>query len=223
MRSAGEETAERPARDRRAAREVPRFRLPLPRVDRRPGHVGIVPAERLGLDHGNAKRVVPPHVSEGRGPVRGRDPRRVAGVRGAVQCQRDGLCGRGGRRRRSRSRPGSCSGSTATASSRSTGFRARTAPDYEMTPCLQPLARFRNDIHVLSGVDNPAARLPGPGNGHHNSMSGLVSGRDVHRPRRRRPFHRPGDRPARSATRAASARCRSASARSRSARASSAT
>ena len=49
-------------------------------------------------------------------------------------------------------------------------------PDYEMTPCLQPLARFRQDIHVLSGVDNPAARLPGPGNGHHNSMSGLVSG-----------------------------------------------
>ena len=29
---------------------------------------------------------------------------------------------------------------------------------------------------MLSGVDNPAARLPGPGNGHHNSMSGLVSG-----------------------------------------------
>jgi hypothetical protein len=48
--------------------------------------------------------------------------------------------------------------------------------DYEITPCLQPLARFRNDIHVLSGVDNPAARLPGPGNGHHNSMSGLMSG-----------------------------------------------
>src|SRR3954454_10400421 len=48
--------------------------------------------------------------------------------------------------------------------------------DYELTPCLQPLARFRQDVHVLSGVDNPAARLPGPGNGHHNSMSGLVSG-----------------------------------------------
>ena len=31
---------------------------------------------------------------------------------------------------------------------------------YEMTPCLQPLARLRQDIHVLSGVDNPAARLP---------------------------------------------------------------
>jgi hypothetical protein len=48
--------------------------------------------------------------------------------------------------------------------------------EYEMTPCLAPLARFRQDIHILSGVDNPAARLPGPGNGHHNSMSGLVSG-----------------------------------------------
>src|SRR5579863_5030679 len=32
--------------------------------------------------------------------------------------------------------------------------------DYEMTPCLQPLARFRQDMHVLSGIDNPAARLP---------------------------------------------------------------
>ncbi|MEQ1824854.1 MAG: DUF1552 domain-containing protein [Pirellula sp.] len=46
---------------------------------------------------------------------------------------------------------------------------------YDMTPCLQPLARFRNDIHILSGVDNPAARV-GAGNGHHNSMSGLVAG-----------------------------------------------
>src|SRR3954469_733717 len=31
-------------------------------------------------------------------------------------------------------------------------------PNYEMPPCLQPLARMRGDIHVLSGVDNPAAR-----------------------------------------------------------------
>jgi hypothetical protein len=46
---------------------------------------------------------------------------------------------------------------------------------YEMTPSLAPLARFRQDIHVLSGVDNAAARSPGPGNGHHKSMSGLVS------------------------------------------------
>lgn len=47
--------------------------------------------------------------------------------------------------------------------------------DYQLTPCLQPLARFRNDIHVLSGVDNSAARSSGPGNGHHKSMSALVS------------------------------------------------
>ena len=51
-----------------------------------------------------------------------------------------------------------------------------TGEAYEITPCLKPLARFRNDFHVISGVDNPGARVPGPGNGHHNSMSGLVSG-----------------------------------------------
>jgi Protein of unknown function (DUF1552) len=48
--------------------------------------------------------------------------------------------------------------------------------DYEMPPCLRPLAPLRDDIHVLSGVDNPAARVPGPGNGHAKSMSGLMSG-----------------------------------------------
>jgi hypothetical protein len=48
--------------------------------------------------------------------------------------------------------------------------------DFEFTPCLQPLARFRDDIHVLSGVDNAAARSSGPGNGHHKSMSALLSG-----------------------------------------------
>ena len=46
---------------------------------------------------------------------------------------------------------------------------------FEITPCLKPLARFRDDIHVMSGVDNSAARSSGPGNGHHKSMSGLVS------------------------------------------------
>jgi uncharacterized protein DUF1552 len=51
-----------------------------------------------------------------------------------------------------------------------------TGPDYTLTPCLSPLAPFRNDFHVLSGLDNAAARKPGPGNGHHNSMSALVSG-----------------------------------------------
>ena len=51
-----------------------------------------------------------------------------------------------------------------------------TGSDYTLTPCLSPLAPFRNDFHVLSGLDNAAARKPGPGNGHHNSMSALVSG-----------------------------------------------
>ena len=46
--------------------------------------------------------------------------------------------------------------------------------DYAMTPCLSPLAPFRNDFHVLSGVDNAAAK--GMGNGHTNSMSGLMTG-----------------------------------------------
>ncbi len=51
-----------------------------------------------------------------------------------------------------------------------------TGADYEITPCLAPLAPFRNDIHVITGLDNPAARFPGPGNDHHRSMSALVSG-----------------------------------------------
>jgi Protein of unknown function (DUF1552)/TAT (twin-arginine translocation) pathway signal sequence len=51
-----------------------------------------------------------------------------------------------------------------------------TGPDYTLTPCLSPLEPFREDIHVITGLDNAAARLPGPGNGHHNSMSALVSG-----------------------------------------------
>jgi hypothetical protein len=45
---------------------------------------------------------------------------------------------------------------------------------YHMTPCLSPLAQFRKDFHVLSGVDNAAAG--GMGNGHTNSMSGLMTG-----------------------------------------------
>ena len=48
-------------------------------------------------------------------------------------------------------------------------------PDYRMTPCLAPLAPFRADTHVISGLDNVAATSPGPGNGHHKSMSGLMS------------------------------------------------
>src|SRR5947199_5873593 len=51
-----------------------------------------------------------------------------------------------------------------------------TGRNYTITPCLAPLAPFKQDIHVITGLDNPAARLPGPGNDHHRSMSALVSG-----------------------------------------------
>jgi hypothetical protein len=52
----------------------------------------------------------------------------------------------------------------------------QTGTDYELTPCLAPLASVRDDIHVISGIDNPNARVTAPGNTHHKSMSALVSG-----------------------------------------------
>ncbi|MGI8989189.1 MAG: DUF1552 domain-containing protein, partial [Bryobacteraceae bacterium] len=51
-----------------------------------------------------------------------------------------------------------------------------TGEDFQFTPCLNPLAPFRKDIHLITGLDSPAARLPGPGNSHYPSMSALVSG-----------------------------------------------
>ena len=45
-----------------------------------------------------------------------------------------------------------------------------TGTDYDMTPCLSPLARVRNDVLVLSGLDNAADR-----SGHPTSMSALIS------------------------------------------------
>ena len=51
-----------------------------------------------------------------------------------------------------------------------------TGADYAMTPCLSPLARLRDDVHVVSGLDNPNGRTSGVGNGHQRSMSALVSG-----------------------------------------------
>ena len=51
-----------------------------------------------------------------------------------------------------------------------------TGKNFTLTPCLAPLAPFRDDIHVVTGLDNPAARLPGPGNDHHRSMSALMTG-----------------------------------------------
>ena len=97
-----------------------------------------------------------------------------------------------------------------------------TGADYRMTPCLAPLAPFRADIHVISGLDNAAAAMPGPGNGHHKSMSALMSctpftgrGTAVHRSIRPSPRSSTASR--------ASGRCRSASRRNPSAKASSAT
>jgi len=48
--------------------------------------------------------------------------------------------------------------------------------NYELTPCLAPLKSLREDVHVISGIDNPNARVTAPGNTHHKSMSALVSG-----------------------------------------------
>lgn len=50
-----------------------------------------------------------------------------------------------------------------------------TGESFDITPCLRPLARFRDDIHVLTGLDSAAARLPGPGNSYYPSMSALLS------------------------------------------------
>jgi hypothetical protein len=53
---------------------------------------------------------------------------------------------------------------------------AETGADYSLTPCLSPLASLRDDVHVITGLDSPAARLPGPGNSHYPSMSALLTG-----------------------------------------------
>jgi hypothetical protein len=49
-----------------------------------------------------------------------------------------------------------------------------TGPNYELTSCLSPLARYRNDTHVITGFDNPAAAV-GSGGTHPASMSGLMT------------------------------------------------
>ncbi len=51
-----------------------------------------------------------------------------------------------------------------------------TGADYTLTPCLAPLARLRDDIQIVSGLDNPNGQARGAGNGHMRSMSALVSG-----------------------------------------------
>ena len=37
--------------------------------------------------------------------------------------------------------------------------------NYNLTPCLRPLEPFKQDIHVITGLDNPN------GKGHHGAMS----------------------------------------------------
>jgi len=51
-----------------------------------------------------------------------------------------------------------------------------TGTDYRLPPCLRPLAPFKKDVHVVTGLDSPSARDPGPGNDHHRAMSSLMSG-----------------------------------------------
>src|SRR5207247_8876344 len=55
-----------------------------------------------------------------------------------------------------------------------------TGPDYELTPCLAPLKGVRDAVHVISGIDNVAARLNGQGNGHMNARHGLTTGPSHH-------------------------------------------
>src|SRR4029077_11319454 len=52
---------------------------------------------------------------------------------------------------------------------------AETGKDYELTPCLSPLKSVRDYVHVISGIDNVAARLNGQGNGHFTALCGLTT------------------------------------------------
>src|SRR5437868_1982634 len=49
-----------------------------------------------------------------------------------------------------------------------------TGPDYDMTPCLSPLARLRDHVHVLSGLDNSAI-VNTAFDGHATAMSGVMT------------------------------------------------
>ncbi len=49
-----------------------------------------------------------------------------------------------------------------------------TGSAYAMTPCLDPLARLRNDVHVISGLDNSAI-VNTAFDGHSTAMSALMT------------------------------------------------
>lgn len=50
-----------------------------------------------------------------------------------------------------------------------------TGESFAFPSCLKPLDPHRSDVHVITGLDSAAARLPGPGNSHYPSMSALLS------------------------------------------------
>src|SRR5271154_890530 len=52
---------------------------------------------------------------------------------------------------------------------------SRTGADYDITPCLAPVARLKDDVLVLSGLDNTAVGAIG-GDGHASAMSALMTG-----------------------------------------------
>ena len=49
-----------------------------------------------------------------------------------------------------------------------------TGSAYALTPCLQPLARLRNDVHIVSGLDNSAI-VNTAFDGHSTAMSALMT------------------------------------------------
>ena len=51
-----------------------------------------------------------------------------------------------------------------------------TGANYELTPCLNPLARLKNDVHVISGLDNSAI-VNTAFDGHSTAMSGVILSR----------------------------------------------
>ncbi len=53
---------------------------------------------------------------------------------------------------------------------------AEEGKDYVLTPCLAPLKSVRDSVHVISGIDNVAARRYGQGNGHFSALCGLTTG-----------------------------------------------
>ena len=49
-----------------------------------------------------------------------------------------------------------------------------TGANYDMTPCLSPLARLRDHVHIISGLDNSAI-VNTAFDGHNTAMSGLMT------------------------------------------------